>query len=315
MELKEIYTPPMPIEFSFNVLSRALQAADDPALDKAAATELVKSAAREIGLPESYVVLRPGGTFEAALAAAEAAAPRGEKPVVVALPGTYPTDNMSINGDEDEEKEIDVLALASGVKFTKTGERASTIAISESVQLTFMGGFMHGDNTCWMTFDGVRIETQYNDACNGHKACCVRLTRCVMENSSSDDGGAIKIGSRNVLEAIGCTFRNNAATDHGGAVYVMHTAKCELTACTFVNNTAANSGGALSVADATVRSCTFALNEAPHGNAVFWSCVGGPLSGDPENYSEDASGRVYTNEESTETTLATDMKMPACPIS
>ncbi|MBP7050471.1 MAG: right-handed parallel beta-helix repeat-containing protein [Phycisphaerae bacterium] len=105
------------------------------------------------------------------------------------------------------------------------------------------------------------------------------MTRCAFRNNRlADYGGAVANGGVPLfLDA--CAFSGNRAT-WGGAVYVhgfssLHaespTTGTVMTHCLFAGNYASNTGGALwgSLADFTVRGCTFAGNTG--GTLTWWA--------------------------------------------
>ena len=98
-----------------------------------------------------------------------------------------------------------------------------------------------------------------------------RLSECVFEKNSADDGGGVYLSGslKSVLEA--CVFRGNSAEWSGGAVQGCDYSDFDLVNCVMTGNQAGNTGGAVRIwYYGTVRGlcCVFSGNRAWHGGAL-----------------------------------------------
>lgn len=143
------------------------------------------------------------------------------------------------------------------------------------------GGAVYGSGTGDLkfyncTFTGNWAEEVGGGIFVGNYSAGALMSDCIFHrNTSGRYGGAMAVGSNQMIRVTRCTFQENTAGEDGGAVDVGPLQKIQVTDCSFKDNSAGRNGGALSCVSwdadtSAITACSFSRNRAVHGGAVFW---------------------------------------------
>ncbi len=203
------------------------------------------------------------------------AAPGGEgggvymATILVEMDGCEIADNKATNGG--------------GLSLFNQGENSfvkNTVIRANGTATAGGGGgiFLAVSNTTRMTLTNVEISDNTAGTAGGGavlvNAGAPNFESCrLIGNSSTDDGGAIRLASSGVKMRCNATwFARNTATDQGGAVYVSSSAASQMTFsnCIFEENRSSTHGGAISHKNTSQRvkvfHCIFYKNTTGAGN-------------------------------------------------
>ena len=173
----------------------------------------------------------------------------------------------------------DVLALYDGVKinFANGTYAINTVAANIGIKVNIIGesetGTIFNGGGSKLIFDIYKKVDSY---------LFKNITFQNGKNSSSNDGGAFRVGSRaHTIAFENCTFKNNqpsAASKNGGVFNVGSSAALSFKDCTFLKNHATGNGGVMSIGDnatALFEGCTFGdgtsdnKNDANQGGVIY----------------------------------------------